>query len=186
MIIRDKEEVYEPSKVIEMPRRNLRSAKNISMDREEGLNAENRENPIQDGINKTNTQVKKEVKNKITEEVLPIKRVNETTILVHPDKNYPYLQKNKNGLIEEIPIKKENFIIGRAEGQADYISQNSAVGKMHAEIVLKYKKYYIKDLNSRNGTFINDNRVEPNKEVEIKCNDKITLANEEYIFIVPV
>jgi len=43
----------------------------------------------------------------------------------------------------------------------------------------------VKDLNSKNGTFVNGVRIAANTEYEIKNNDKITFANSEYVFIIP-
>jgi len=67
----------------------------------------------------------------------------------------------------------------------DYISQNNAVGKVHAEIISRDGRYFVKDLNSKNGTFVNGVRIAANTEYEIKNNDKITFANSEYVFIIP-
>lgn len=83
---------------------------------------------------------------------------------------------------EKIYIDKSSFIIGRLRSQSDFISSNSAVGKLHAEIVNKDGTYYIKDLNSRNGTYINGERAVSNVEYSIKHNDRIAFANSEYKF----
>lgn len=96
----------------------------------------------------------------------------------------PYLQ-SEDGFSENIVIDKPDFIIGRLKGQADFVSSNHAVGKMHAEIVEKHGAYYIKDLNSRNGTFVNDRRIDSNVEFEIRHGDKIMFANSRFIFNIP-
>ena len=56
------------------------------------------------------------------------------------------------------------------------------IGKLHAEITICEGTYYIKDLNSKNGTFVNGIRVPGNKEFEIKENDIIKFSNYEYVF----
>lgn len=109
----------------------------------------------------------------------------EETVYLGVSNSYPYLQSKKSEVTEEIVINKPNFIIGRLKSQVDYISQNNAVGKVHAEIISKDGRYFVKDLNSRNGTFVNGTRLAANTECEIKNNDKITFANSEYVFIIP-
>jgi pSer/pThr/pTyr-binding forkhead associated (FHA) protein len=65
----------------------------------------------------------------------------------------------------------------------DYIVQGSTVGKLHAEITLNKGVYWIRDLNSKNGTYLNDIRIPNNKECEIKSNDRIRFSNYEYLFM---
>ncbi len=84
---------------------------------------------------------------------------------------------------EDIFIDKDDFIIGRLEGHADYILRNNAIGKLHAQLLYKDGVCFIKDLNSVNGTFINDKRIECNKEFELKENDRLQLANSEFVYI---
>lgn len=84
---------------------------------------------------------------------------------------------------ERIFIDKPSFVIGRIASQSDYISFNGAVGKLHAEITNKDGAYYMKDLNSRNGTYINGERIVSNVEHSIQNNDRIAFANSEYKFL---
>lgn len=84
---------------------------------------------------------------------------------------------------EDIYIDKDDFIIGRLAGHVDYVLKNSAVGKLHAQLIYRNSICYIKDLNSVNGTFINSKRIDSNKEFELKENDRLQLANSEYVFI---
>lgn len=85
------------------------------------------------------------------------------------------------GPSQDILLNKEDFIIGRLEGQVDYILKNNAVGKIHVQIITGKGKCYVKDLNSMNGTYINNARLESNKEYELKVNDSLRLANSEFI-----
>jgi len=90
---------------------------------------------------------------------------------------------DNHGNTEDILIDKDEFIIGRLKGYVDYELKNSAVGKLHAQLVYRNGKSYVKDLNSINGTFINNVRLESNKEYELKANDRLQLANCEFIYL---
>lgn len=110
-------------------------------------------------------------------------RINETAILDESEEAFPYLQITSNGIIEKVSITKSNFIIGRLENYVDYLIENNVIGKVHAEISWKEKQYFIKDLNSKNGTFINGVKLRSNTEYKIDNGDKIKFANIEYMFI---
>ncbi|MCX8129536.1 MAG: DUF6382 domain-containing protein [Clostridia bacterium] len=129
---------------------------------------ENRDNPVSDG--------------KLT---IPRKNSYETEFLSKHEEVYPYLQGTDSSTAEKIRLTKQQFIIGRLEGQVDYVCSNNAVGKMHAEILQRDGSCYIKDLNSKNGTFVNNERIESNKEYVLENNDKVSLANCDFIFIIP-
>jgi pSer/pThr/pTyr-binding forkhead associated (FHA) protein len=73
-------------------------------------------------------------------------------------------------------------MIGRLGDQVDYCVSNPAIGKLHAELIRKENAYYITDMNSRNGSFVNGTRVEAGQEMPIKDGDRILLANEEFMF----
>ena len=83
----------------------------------------------------------------------------------------------------ELPPGKDSTLVGRKREFADCVIDNKAIGRVHAEISRRGDAYYIKDLNSKNGTFINNVRLEPEKESVINNKDIITFANKEYFFL---
>ena len=99
-----------------------------------------------------------------------------------PKDCHPYLESIGDHRVERVIINKDKFIIGRLGSMVDYVVQGSTVGKLHAEISVKEGIYYIRDLNSKNGTYVNDVRIPSNKEWEIKSNDMIRFSNSEYVF----
>lgn len=104
-----------------------------------------------------------------------------TVLLSEIGMNMPSLKRlGSDG--ETIVLNRWPFRIGRLPGQVDYCLMNPAVGKIHAEIIKKPEGYFITDMNTRNGTFVNGDRVEANSENPLKNGDKITLANEEFLF----
>jgi pSer/pThr/pTyr-binding forkhead associated (FHA) protein len=56
------------------------------------------------------------------------------------------------------------------------------VSRTHANIIYKNGSYFIVDLNSTNGTFVNGQQLSANQEVRLNVNDRIKFADEEFIF----
>ncbi len=82
----------------------------------------------------------------------------------------------------EIVINKEDFIIGKKFDSVDGLIQfNKAISRIHCKIIFSGKKYFITDLSSSNGTYVNGARIEPNRQVGIAPGDKIRLANSDFI-----
>lgn len=112
-----------------------------------------------------------------------VQRACDTIMISDIPKDYhPYLEGVGAYIGKKVIINKDKFVIGRLSSMVDYIIQGSTVGKLHAEITNNEGKYYLKDLNSKNGTYINGVRITSNMECEIKNNDKIRFSNYECIF----
>jgi hypothetical protein len=106
-----------------------------------------------------------------------------TVLLSSMKRDFPMLRSKNAGECGDIMIDKPDYVIGRLADQVDYVSRNNAVGKVHSQIINREGIYYIKDLNSINGTFLNNIRIESNKEYEMKDKDIVTFANSEYVFV---
>ncbi len=52
----------------------------------------------------------------------------------------------------------------------------------HAEIYREHGRLYLRDLESRNGTFLNGKRLEPNIGMELHDGDKIAVVDTEFIY----
>lgn len=106
-----------------------------------------------------------------------------TTILSEAEMRmcYPKIIRIKTG--EEADIYKDNFVIGQAEGNADFcISDNSAISREHVHIIKDGNKYYLIDYKSTNGTYIQNRKIEKNKYAELTDGIVFRLANEEFRF----
>lgn len=93
-----------------------------------------------------------------------------------------YLIENNSQSKEDIKINKTEFIIGRLKETVDYYIENRAVGKIHAKFIIKDDKFYLIDLDSKNGTFIDGTKLQSKSMYEVRDGSKITFANSSYIF----
>lgn len=84
---------------------------------------------------------------------------------------------------ETISINKPVFRLGKERSYVDYfVTNNIAVSRSHADIITRGNKYFVKDLNSKNRTYINDQELPIHMEVEIHDGDRLKLGNEEFVF----
>jgi len=60
------------------------------------------------------------------------------------------------------------------------VLSNKAVSRHHAEIFVENETFYLQDLESTSGTFLND--IEVREPTALKSGDKITLAEVELTF----
>lgn len=84
---------------------------------------------------------------------------------------------------ETISINKPVFRLGKERSYVDYfVTNNIAVSRSHADIITRGNEYFVKDLNSKNRTYINDQELPIHMEVEIHDGDRLKLGNEEFVF----
>lgn len=76
--------------------------------------------------------------------------------------------------IREIPIGKEEIIIGR-DASCDITVSDLSVSRKHAKIVRENDQFKIIDLNSKNGTFVNNKMVK--EAVLLEDDDKIQIGS---------
>ena len=74
------------------------------------------------------------------------------------------------------------FRIGNGKVEVDYAIPKGVISRNHASIQCSQGKYYIKDENSSNHTYLNGRQLPPYTEMEISSGDVIRLANEEMTF----
>ncbi len=82
----------------------------------------------------------------------------------------------------QIKIHKTPFIVGKLDTEVDYVIKNISVSRIHSKIIQKDQSYYIMDLNSKNGTYLDGKCIKSNEMYELKHNSLITFSNEDYIF----
>jgi len=79
-----------------------------------------------------------------------------------------------------IPMTEGPVLIGRQNG-ANLRIRNAAVSRRHAMIEKEGDRYVIADLDSRNGTFVNNIPV---KRCELRHGDRVQIGESEFFFLV--
>jgi len=87
----------------------------------------------------------------------------------------------KDKILNRYSIQKGmSLSVGRLS-RNDIVINNLAVSENHAQIVHKGDKFYIEDLNSTNGTFVNKKQITSHSHM-LKDKDIITIGKHEIVF----
>ena len=94
------------------------------------------------------------------------------------------LLKFNAAVLKEIDIKTEAISVGR-KADNDIVIDNPAISGHHCRIALEGGTYYVEDLESTNGTYVNQKRV---KKSGLHHNDVVGVAKHAIVFLedVPV
>lgn len=87
--------------------------------------------------------------------------------------------KFKDAVIREVPLTQDPLTIGRKAGN-DIVIDNQAISGSHARIFQEDQTYFIEDLNSLNGTFLNGQKV---SKYALKQGDIILIGNHTIEFM---
>lgn len=79
-------------------------------------------------------------------------------------------------------IEGDSFLLGGRNEQADGQIQASGVSRNHARITREEDQYYIEDLNSKNGTYLNGELLAYKQKCPVNPGDHLRFAREEYVF----
>lgn len=82
----------------------------------------------------------------------------------------------------DIVVEGDSFLLGKNSNQVNGVISAEGVSRLHARVTRQEQKYYIEDLNSTNGTYINDMPLEYRQPKEIYPGDRIRFGAEEYMF----
>lgn len=116
---------------------------------------------------------------------LDIKSMNVSK--VNLDKGFPTLRlKTKRELlpfkVEDIYVLYKSMTMGRQD-KNDIVIKDSFISGIHAQFIIENGEVYLKDLDSKNGVFVNEKRLENNIKSLLKDNDIIKIGQVEFIFV---
>ncbi len=89
----------------------------------------------------------------------------------------------KGGEAGDYIISHTPFRIGSKAGGNDAVLMSPAVSRYHAKITRQDGTYFLQDLNSMNGTFVNGTELNYNEMVPLKAMDTISFADVVYHII---
>lgn len=85
----------------------------------------------------------------------------------------------------ELKITKDEFIIGKKGSAVDgAVTFNRMISRVHCRVSRKSSGYEITDLKSANGTYINQERLIPERAYPVKNGDVVRLANTDFQVII--
>lgn len=117
---------------------------------------------------------------------VPKKVEEENLTVILSDKlesNAHYLKINNPDGCRKYTVSDKSMIIGSSKDRADCVIEEEGISRTHARISKEGNAFYIKDLNSRNGTYVNGRQLACFEMCEIKKNDVIIFGNVECVFI---
>ena len=79
-------------------------------------------------------------------------------------------------------MQKLPCILGKMVEWSDIVLRDQSISRMHARIFEENGELYLQDLNSTNGSYINNLELESNEIVKLKIGDEITFGNLRYIY----
>jgi pSer/pThr/pTyr-binding forkhead associated (FHA) protein len=86
--------------------------------------------------------------------------------------------KYEAAILREFPVQRSSISIGRAPGN-DIVIDNLAVSGHHAKLQIEDGQFIVEDLNSLNGTFLNNQRI---RKSALKDGDEIVIGKHTLIF----
>jgi diguanylate cyclase (GGDEF)-like protein len=93
-------------------------------------------------------------------------------------KTYWLLLLEGGKVAKQVPVSKGRCIIGRGE-DTDLTLSSSDVSRHHAAVIFQKGHYFVEDLNSTNGTYINGHRI---TQHALKAGDEISVGDHSILF----
>jgi pSer/pThr/pTyr-binding forkhead associated (FHA) protein len=84
--------------------------------------------------------------------------------------------------ISMIPIDASSFIAGNSDA-VDIKLENRFVSRRHFQVRFESDVFYISDLGSTNGTYLNGSKLNPNEERILRDGDRVGLGVDEVLLV---
>ncbi|MCP4539157.1 MAG: FHA domain-containing protein [Chloroflexi bacterium] len=97
------------------------------------------------------------------------------------ESNIRVIQYEGQKLLSRHTVPKKGLLFGRSSDCTVPV-ENQSVSAQHFRILKgRTGKYFIEDLNSRNGTFLNGTRISPRQRMELHLNDTIRIPGARFL-----
>ena len=94
-----------------------------------------------------------------------------------------YLVCLSEGGYQDFTLDKFPYVIGKGKEWADGVIPHELVSRIHAQFEEESGEVFITDLNSTNGTGVNDELLEANQTMQLKSGDIIHFSEVYYRFV---
>ena len=128
-------------------------------------------------------EVPKKVETKWTEEEKEgTINVGATVLLSTGEEYVPHLSlismnpRERNSVV----LLNDVYTVGKLKNKVDIYIDHPSISRIHAKVCKEGKEYYLYDLNSTNGTFVNGRQLTVNEKVQIQLSDEIRFADLGY------
>ena len=79
----------------------------------------------------------------------------------------------------DVETPKNNVIVGRSNSSAYVVIPHDSISRAHCRIEIEDGSFYITDLGSSNGTFLDGKRLSPDKRTPFLTSQQVTLGQLE-------
>ncbi len=81
-----------------------------------------------------------------------------------------------------LSVAKGEYLIGKNPNMVDgAITYNPAISRVHCKITFLSGCYYVTDMGSANGTYVNDSLLSKDQPVQVRSGDSLKLANSSFV-----
>jgi len=192
-ILKDQEKIVLGSYLVQVSLKNPSEVKEKIKEEKEEVIHVHEEEPVADESKPVNEDFLNSI-NSISDEEKPLEKIslenNQDMTSIGVDASTQIFKKDvlqsrltfqkgdANYLVYE--ISKESISIGRSEN-CDIVLNDKKASRKHALILKSGLKFTIKDLNSHNGTMVNEEKI---KEKDLSSGDSIQIANTIFQFYI--
>ena len=132
-------------------------------------------------------EINSEIDDKTIEKPLILDYFSDTMLIEDMKRPFIALLEDVEGRVFDEVDQDKHFIesgifIGRNKDLVSMHFTDQEIGKVHSEIWKESSKIYIKDLNSKNGTWLNGIRLKIDESMELSDGDVIIFAMRKCIF----
>jgi len=99
------------------------------------------------------------------------------------EKENPIVKVELNNQIFQI---YPNDIAGREAKLSEILQNISTVSRQHIKFIFENNSWQVQDLNSTNGSYLNNTRLNPSQKYDIKQNDELKLSSKATIKILEI
>ncbi len=187
-IIKLRESYYEGPIIKELVTKHKEISSNVSC-------KNTRENAIDgtsEATNRTTIEGTSQIISETAVESADIMNISDTTEDIHSLHDTPIIEDDENSsrLVPEdkvhydvIKLTSYPFTIGKISGNTDGYIFSPLVSRVHGRITFDDGNFFIQDLNSANGTYLNDKKMKPETLYPLKSGDIIGFSTIKYTFL---